>query len=836
MTPGLTPVDQAPASAVTISIEDRTVTDLWQELFTYQSVRETFIQSLRGSCRGKSRLEVYDDLADADVPYQLIPRVAGVARGDRREAWRLVSRASGSVRWLGQRGHTTVDDLLATASLFEAPNTAPTLAFVLDDQEFSQCRRDQREAVLALIATLSRTFDVRLVTSRVTRLWLREHHRADLPGVSNWCSAGRDSGHIQEALEQLDRDGREVRLVRSLREDTGEALSYTEVYAASTASPSRVRQCINRLADLGLVETFGPASDRMVTLLDAGREFLECVDEQIARQRTLDGRVREPPKDARQCRVSQTEQEGGGTAGPYRTGWMDRARHTAVRSCSSDGTVTVAGAPIEASPQARFVSYNAERDEAVVSVAGKTPVQYTVSLATALASPRFLDKALPVDRLDKLLDDVPPAILREARCIGGLSAEAIEDSQCLRDTLVEWGEDLEDMTTDLQREEYANRNRFRGEIVRSAHGLAGSIVHLLDAAGVDLSREVRVPGDLNTEKLSAVADSLAVSAAIQSRYESFAVYRQLFEQRERKRQSAFSPDIDAQEPTGSLIGSIVVRGVGVDRKQTALRDALSSPADVHEDAPEIAVTVPVEQVDRDAYALVASRTLKAKNLRVTRVAVSILQAFAGTPYDAAEALSRLGVEDCRREVRMDDLRYALSTLQADQLFPDMAPSVGQIVKTLLEATEPLSPSTLADRAGVSTQSLRNHKDNLVGLDLVRITDAGWRLALSFDTPEEWDSPVHPNIVDERLTEAVDALLVQCLPPEEYANPEHPAGGVLFYPPDPWGLLDTDGFEAWVRVAGALTDTEQPQDCLTVSFGPEVAQTPISSPGRPAIAD
>lgn len=122
-----------------------------------------------------------------------------------------------------------------------------------------------------------------------------------------------------------------------------------------------------------------------------------------------------------------------------------------------------------------------------------------VSLATALASPRLLNRALTGNRLESLED--PPAILRDARCIGALSDEALEDPKTLREAFIEWGTDLEDLTAKLAAGDYEDRNRFRSEIMRSAHGLAGSIIHLFDALEIDIVRELHVPSGLETESL-----------------------------------------------------------------------------------------------------------------------------------------------------------------------------------------------------------------------------------------------------------------------------------------------------------------------------------------------
>ncbi|ELY55591.1 hypothetical protein C491_15502 [Natronococcus amylolyticus DSM 10524] len=63
--------------------------------------------------------------------------------------------------------------------------------------------------------------------------------------------------------------------------------------------------------------------------------------------------------------------------------------------------------------------------------------------------------------------------------------------------------------------------------MRSVHGFAGSLVHLFDALGTDVTRELRVPSGLDTNSLKELATSISISTVIQSKYGAFACYRQL---------------------------------------------------------------------------------------------------------------------------------------------------------------------------------------------------------------------------------------------------------------------------------------------------------------------
>jgi len=826
----LTPTNQVPASSIaTVDLEDRTITDAWRALLDSPDVRDMFVRAVRSLARGRTVPELYETLEDRDVPHWLRSRIRDVARGNRRTAWHLVTDAVPS---LGS-GRSTVGDLLATARLFDALEGTPTLSVIVRE-DFRDRRRGQRADLCRLVATLSRAFDVRLVATRVTRAWLAREHRADLPGVSEWRNAtptdGPLSALVDEALETLDTDGRPLQVLRSLSDEAGETLPYSALYAEAHVGKARIRQCITDLVDMGLVATFGPTDDRKVELLEAGRRALEAVDERIGRQQRLTEAVSETPNPHTQAVLSPARERGEGRGEPYRTAFCNRPTHAATAACGPTGDVCLVKQPaLEGeygeNDRVRYVSYDEDKDEAVVSVRATGALQATVSNAAALASPKLIDRALPVDRLEAI--DEPPAILRNARCIGGLSDEALADPQVLRDTLIEWGEDLESLTTDLQRGEYDDRDKLRSKIMRSAHGLAGSICHILDAVGVDVTREVYVPAGLDRDHLEELSRSVAVTAAIQSRYGAFAAYRQLYDTPAGS--PPFSPDVDATDPTGSLIGGYVLRGPDVHRIRPSLERWLETPAEPSDDPPEFTVDLSIRSVDRPAYAMAVSRVLSSKNLRSTREAVSLLHGLTASPHDSARALQQLGTEDRAREIRPDEIRYALATLEADRILPDLPPTVGKVVTALLGTEDTVTQTELAELAGVSTQSIRNNRDRLEALDIITVDGTEWRLSLSFPTPAERRNGIVPDVTGSTFLEAVDALLTTELPPERYGDPEDPIAGALFWPPDPWGIVDeSTDLEPWILLAARLSGTERPDGDqeATVSMGPSINQTPL----------
>ena len=871
---GLTYTDQVPATpTVSITLTDDPPSAVWRELASDGDFQEALVAAALDAARGRTYLETHEILQKADVDvlhgsYRSL--LLRTARGDEQALWDFLS----TTRRLGT-GQSPFEDILGAARLYtlaldNAPDRTPPTVEVRVTQAFREARADQRRDVCQLLAVLARGCDVRLVATGLVTRWLAREHRGELPGVSEARSTPTRHALVEErvaaAQEVLDVEGREVALLRGLTDTPAETHPYSAFYAEHSVSRSRVRQCLTQLQDLGLIDTYDNAEGKHAELLTAGRALIETLDREIGRQRRLDECVSGTGKPHQQCRVTPSEHgrgedgpdEPAASSPPYRTEYLGRPGHHAAVAAARDGGVTLVDHPATAEETAeerrtRWVSYDPTREEAVVAVRATGPLQYAVSVATALASPRFFDRALPVSRLEKIEDS--PAILRDARCIGALSAEAVKDAQVLRDTLIEWGERLAGLTTKLQNGEYEDRDQLRSEIIRSAHGLAGTVVHLLDVAGVDLTREVRIPGGLDREKdLAPLTKSLAISAAIQSRYGAFATYRQLFEPREEKRATALSPEVDAADPLGELIGGFVLRGPDLHRLEPALTAALRSPADVHEDAPEIAVPISLRtEVRRPTYADAVRRMCEAKNLDVTREAVSLLQGFTGSPHDAARALGGLETEGLRREIHPDEIRLALSELTADRVLPDAPPTVSRALHALLTASEPLTQTELADRAGITTRSVRTHTPRLEAFGLIEEVAGGYRLIIPFsgerhdtDAPLSWY--LTPNSDREDLRDATEkgvigeALYGHDLPGAEAVREAMLPMVTLQIPPDvrrgiletwPWAGPYLDAARALAADEPMASPDEGPRETITV--GPELEQQPLTETGGPGLS-
>ncbi|MDG5821868.1 winged helix-turn-helix domain-containing protein [Natronococcus sp. A-GB7] len=150
---------------------------------------------------------------------------------------------------------------------------------------------------------------------------------------------------------------------------------------------------------------------------------------------------------------------------------------------------------------------------------------------------------------------------------------------------------------------------------------------------------------------------------------------------------------------------------------------------------------------------------------------------------------------------------------------------------LLRANDRLSQRELADRAGVSTQSLRNNRDVLKAIGLVSIDGNGWRLQLSFRTTEERRAGIAPDVVSTTFIDAVSELLETRLPPQQYGDPEDPLGRTLFWPPNPWSLTDHPDIAPWIKLAARLTGTEQPGQETPIAVGPPACQQSLTTGTR-----
>jgi hypothetical protein len=529
-----------------------------------------------------------------------------------------------------------------------------------------------------------------------------------------------------------------------------------------------------------------------------------------------------------------------------------RHRYAAAAGTATEGGITLVDHPIpEKNDRGEpHWYYDHEDDRLLVGAEYDNPMKGWVCIALALANPRTFRHVLTLERFEAgELGDMLAShtdLLRNSRCLGYL-ADRNATAEDYTDALLNAANDLRELTKDWCHGNFENPNQFRATILREAHGLAGTMAHLLDLADVDLVREFRLPNfarDYDESDRHDLAETIAIGASIQSRYREFAAYRQLFENREDKR--TFPPTVDADDPFGECIGSFVLVGKSIEGFADRLRRQLSNQ-EIHEDAPEFAVKIPVEIADERQHVAHAVRLLcRQKSIRPTREAISLLAALTGTPYDVARALHNLGSETKapNRKLRLDEVRHALSTLDAKRIMPEMGkPSLSKIVRVLLVAETPLVQSELAERADVSARSIRNHTERLAAFDFVRFDGNGWRFVLPFHTDEERGETILPWFVatsadeeepDTLVRDVLAGAVYDLLDPDRYADPDDLVAGALFGPPreripalrEAWEWLDP-----WIPMIRMLLDggkPEGPLESATATVGIEPEQSSLAA--------
>jgi DNA-binding MarR family transcriptional regulator len=814
----------------------------------------------------------------------------GDDKGGQELFWKgmRVSRSLGSGGKVMGVASTPADIHDGPLALLRLVDASPTIVIHLDTSLFEDAYDEDQ--FVQFIANLATTLDVHIVGGRLTRAKLWDRHRHRLPSsVSDPANPHHtdrprvDAAQLVAADDVLDRDSRAVTVLREIAEADGETLSYHALEASHAVDRSRVSQILtaedDSLEELGLVSTFGKRGDRHVELTPGGREFLDALDEEIARQQELSDFVRSDsgsvsnqlhPLDHGRDSWRARGEGAGQDSDPRRKGkglapveTLARREAAGARAAAPDGGVAVLNHPTERIDDYRKpgVFWDWRTETLTVSAEFVSPMQWWVSIARALASPYVFDRVLTQERLNDPDHDFAELlaeyrdVLWGKRCLGYLDNDEIEDAGDYCDALQDARDGLEDLTRRLNHGDFEDKNRFRGTILKEAHGLAGTLTHLLDLVDVDLVREVRIPDfarDFDEDRENALVRSLATGATIAAEYEGFVARRQLFESRTEKVDGAIIVEPDAADPHGDLIGSFVLKGRFNSKRDDLanhLRQRLNDPDALRDDAPEFTVPIPVRtSCSRQQYAQALEAMCDAKNLRPTREAVSVVCLLAGTPYAVADALHWLAGEEFPRDIRLDELRYALGKLgqqEDDRVVPEETTSVQSIVVALLTAERRLSPSELAEGADCAVSTVHRNRDRLAALGLLDVTDDGHRIQLPFHTKagrrDESDRlPWHLAAQADGETVLVRDICYRLVEtvvddPARWGDPEDPICGVWLATtdgvPDFGGLLsEWPWLDSWIDTLEAALDQPAAIDRShpVATMGPRIEQTSVTA--------
>ncbi|WP_264556791.1 hypothetical protein [Halocatena marina] len=627
----------------------------------------------------------------------------------------------------------------------------------------------------------------------------------------------------EAALADLGLDHPAISVLERLSEESSERLAYGALKAdtAFSVSEAAVGKRVRTLIEYRLVSKDQFDTTNYIQLLPAGTRFLDRREQELDAQdvqTVLDGfaaaeaddaatetgdsvDLTDPPKHSHGT-VYTGASTGGGIGGDG-TGsaeeplavagvdddvvaageWLSLDQQTAVSSSVSDDfDISLADEPAPTRDHCGNyqVGYNEAEQEIVVSLQPSPLAARTVTrLCAALLDPRLLNTLLTPERLDgedgealgTLLDDaVSPAVLRAARQLGWLPDRAATGEDYPEQLISA----MESLFADV--DDIGSGDDFDPELARSVcrrgQGLAGTITHIYDLLGWDVVRELTFPDYSRHfhEDRSTHLQTLATQVAITSRYGHYPMSRIVYEERADKREGSLgAPAVDDIDPSGDLIGSWVLRGPGVDRLASNLAHLEAyANLDIQDEGANFAAfftDLTIGQATRlDSIRETARRICHMKHLEPTRPATALLYALTGSVYETANALSGLAAETdpSRRTITLDEVRYALATLDPASLLPELdADEEGtrrksarsKLIYAQLTARAPLTTGEWADRAGVSEESIRNHRDDLAALGLLEIDDRGvgkatyYRLRLPFrDERGDGDAPRPAHLV------------------------------------------------------------------------------------------
>jgi len=235
-------------------------------------------------------------------------------------------------------------------------------------------------------------------------------------------------------------------------------------------------------------------------------------------------------------------------------------------------------------------------------------------------------------------------------------------------------------------------------------------------------------------------------ATIASKMGLYTQSRVQFEPRDEKREAiGKAPLVDAADQRAH-IGQWSIQGYGATDLTDDIEYALEHPEKFglpmqveSEHYADFVVDMPIEaSFTRERVATATARILGERSMRITRQAVSVMQAFTGSIHDVTKALFFKSSED-GRHVRVDDLKYALSTLPKSRIVPERGSKRDEIGDTAHPSR--YRPSALAaqlcERAGVSPGTFaghgdkRSHRDELAAFGLIRETESGWVVCLTY---------------------------------------------------------------------------------------------------------
>ncbi|AAV44411.1 pNRC100 replication protein H-like (plasmid) [Haloarcula marismortui ATCC 43049] len=475
-------------------------------------------------------------------------------------------------------------------------------------------------------------------------------------------------------------------------------------------------------------------------------------------------------------------------------------------------------------------------DEALVILQWGGPVVTLGRLCGALFSNRMLSKALNTDALGKQWNRAHDGVetfendlhdvLIQAKQIGWLSSDELEDLDnwrerigAVRSMLLSQVGDFDDLDSGLQ-----------AQLMRDLHGLLCSAMNVYDAAGLDVTINIRLPdpdalrrNENQYEKfLDFARYTITKQAGYRDDYGVHSWYRMCIEDRPQKLRARSEYDIDDTDPVADLLASWVFTGPGVsdllpdvqeavDEEATRLRERVDAGV---EDA--AILDIPMVEANSHGHIRGLVREIadrkgfydgnRADLDRLTRCLEAALAAAdrGPDPCLVADALDSLESRDSVSDrLDVDAVEAALATLPSEAIFPTLPPAARRMLSALFASTEPLDRQDLIEIT--SESSYNRHHKTLRAFFLVEDTGEGfvahlepwWSSTSSVSEPYHEDTPYpgspagHPSHI--LLGPVYDSGLLD-IPPDEYAEL-----GYLDYKE----LLDELGLSRWRPILEAF---------------------------------
>ncbi|MCG1001904.1 MULTISPECIES: hypothetical protein [Halobacterium] len=418
--------------------------------------------------------------------------------------------------------------------------------------------------------------------------------------------------------------------------------------------------------------------------------------------------------------------------------------HARVLAAAQNEGVSFVDYPVEEWNDPRVTYVSLLDDSLVVSVQYTGAFQTLLRLASAVFSDKLWRTGLAADNLwatcrGGLESEVTRELLRDARQVGYLQQD--DSYESFRERVKTARNGLRGSLGTVSRKGGAER----AELLKEAHGLFASATALYDHLGIDVVVEIRVPEQNRTQD-DEFLELLARTVPKHALYSGHSFYRNVYEPDSAKREQT-EPLAEERFRQATTTVSWVVAGNRVSGYVEPLQARLAAFDEEHrqDDRDDhVPMRLPIMVADtwsEDGIRKAIRVALTRKGLcpepdsMTMQNLVGFFGGLTGSVYDVVDALLQLD-GSLADEIGYRGIIAGLASLPANRLLPRHSPTVGVLLKTLLVADEPLSPTDVLnhDSFTKSQGSYYNNKDKLEAFGLAEETAQGWEIQLD----EYWD--------------------------------------------------------------------------------------------------